>query len=189
MATNLLELAPCFLRHTCLGSEAVYEVLEENDQTVTVEVVRAPGLTAGMRVPPDGSRRPGDGAVGSRRRRAPRPALRPTAVVRQGRLQRSASRPPSAVAALCARTNSLLASVDRRQTSCRRGASVVDADPVDEHLGRECGSWTRAGRRHRVAGLLAWPAADCEVEDDRKARDSSKTQVEPPTRLPGVADA
>jgi hypothetical protein len=50
MATNLLELAPCFLRHTCLGSEAVYEVLEENDQTVTVEVVRAPGLTAGMRV-------------------------------------------------------------------------------------------------------------------------------------------
>ncbi|MGD0980740.1 MAG: hypothetical protein ABR946_04585 [Solirubrobacteraceae bacterium] len=50
MAATLLERAPCFLRHTCLGSEAVYEVLEENDETVTAAVVRAPGLAAGMRV-------------------------------------------------------------------------------------------------------------------------------------------
>jgi len=50
MASTLLERAPCFLRHTCLGTEAVYEVLEEHGETVTAAVVRAPGLAAGMRV-------------------------------------------------------------------------------------------------------------------------------------------
>jgi hypothetical protein len=47
MASTLLERAPSFLRHTCLGSEAVYEVIEEDDEIVTAEVVRAPGLAAG----------------------------------------------------------------------------------------------------------------------------------------------
>jgi hypothetical protein len=50
MASTLLERTPCFLRHTCLGSEAIYEVLEEDGETVTAAVVRAPGLAAGMRV-------------------------------------------------------------------------------------------------------------------------------------------
>jgi hypothetical protein len=50
ISTLLDEQAPCFLRHTCLGTEAIYEVVEEDGETVTAEVVRAPGLTAGMRV-------------------------------------------------------------------------------------------------------------------------------------------
>jgi hypothetical protein len=45
-----VEQEPCFLRQTCLGSEAVYELLEDNGETVTVEVVRAPGLTAGTQL-------------------------------------------------------------------------------------------------------------------------------------------
>jgi hypothetical protein len=50
VASTLLERAPCFLRHTSLGTEAVYEVLEEDGETITAAVVRAPGLVAGMRV-------------------------------------------------------------------------------------------------------------------------------------------
>jgi hypothetical protein len=51
MASTLLERQDtCFLRHTSLGSEAVYEVLEEDATIVTAAVVRAPGLAAGTRV-------------------------------------------------------------------------------------------------------------------------------------------
>ncbi len=50
MASELLERPPCFLRHTCLGTEAVYEVLEEDASTVTAAVVHAPGLEPGARV-------------------------------------------------------------------------------------------------------------------------------------------
>jgi hypothetical protein len=50
MASALLERTPCFLRHTCLGTEAVYEVLEEDASTVTAAVVHAPGLEPGARV-------------------------------------------------------------------------------------------------------------------------------------------
>lgn len=50
MASALLERTPCFLRHTCLGTEAVYEVLEEDASTVTAAVVHAPGLEPGVRV-------------------------------------------------------------------------------------------------------------------------------------------
>jgi hypothetical protein len=42
-----LELNPCLLRQRKLGSEAVYRLLEESDEMVTVAVVRAPGLRAG----------------------------------------------------------------------------------------------------------------------------------------------
>ncbi|MGD0385300.1 MAG: hypothetical protein ABSB73_04120 [Solirubrobacteraceae bacterium] len=41
---------PCFLRQELLDSEAVYEVVAEEDELVTAEVVRAPGLPRGMRV-------------------------------------------------------------------------------------------------------------------------------------------
>ena len=41
---------PCYLRNRVLGSEAVYEVLSEEDGCVTVEVIRAPGLEAGTRL-------------------------------------------------------------------------------------------------------------------------------------------
>jgi hypothetical protein len=41
---------PVFLRQELLGSEAVYEILEEDDELVAAEVVRAPGLPRGMRV-------------------------------------------------------------------------------------------------------------------------------------------
>jgi hypothetical protein len=50
MAATLLERAPCFLRHTSLGSEAVYEVLDEDAGIVTAAVVRAPGIPSGTRV-------------------------------------------------------------------------------------------------------------------------------------------
>ncbi len=42
--------AKCFLSQRLLGSEAVYELLEEGEETVTVVVVRAPGLTAGSQL-------------------------------------------------------------------------------------------------------------------------------------------
>ena len=45
-----LEHAPLFLRHAMLGTEAVYEVLEEDAGIVTAQVVSAPGLEPGMRV-------------------------------------------------------------------------------------------------------------------------------------------
>jgi hypothetical protein len=41
---------PLFLRQELLGSEAVYEVIEEGDEIVTAEVVSVPGLPRGMRV-------------------------------------------------------------------------------------------------------------------------------------------
>lgn len=41
---------PHFLRQELLGSEAVYEVIEEGDEIVTAEVVSVPGLPRGMRV-------------------------------------------------------------------------------------------------------------------------------------------
>jgi hypothetical protein len=41
---------PVFLRQELLGSEAVYEVIEEGDEIVTAEVVSVPGLPPGMRV-------------------------------------------------------------------------------------------------------------------------------------------
>lgn len=50
MASTLLEQNTCFLRHTSLGSEAVYEVLDEDATIVTAAVVRAPGLAVGTRV-------------------------------------------------------------------------------------------------------------------------------------------
>ena len=42
--------SPCYLRNRVLGSEAVYEVLSEEDGCVTVEVIHAPGLEAGTRL-------------------------------------------------------------------------------------------------------------------------------------------
>jgi hypothetical protein len=50
MPFMLLERPPCFLRQELLGSEAVYEVLDEDDELVTAEVVSVPGLPRGMRV-------------------------------------------------------------------------------------------------------------------------------------------
>jgi hypothetical protein len=39
-----------FVRRRALGTEAVYEIVEEGPELVTVEVVVAPGLAAGTRV-------------------------------------------------------------------------------------------------------------------------------------------
>jgi hypothetical protein len=39
---------PVFLRQELLGSEAVYEVIEEGDEIVTAKVVSVPGLPSGM---------------------------------------------------------------------------------------------------------------------------------------------
>ncbi|HEY5390077.1 MAG TPA: hypothetical protein VIJ83_05930 [Solirubrobacteraceae bacterium] len=39
-----------FMRHSVLGSEAVYEVLEAGEDIVTAAVVSAPGLPAGMEI-------------------------------------------------------------------------------------------------------------------------------------------
>ncbi|MGD1050296.1 MAG: hypothetical protein ABR947_04415 [Solirubrobacteraceae bacterium] len=50
MPFALLDRPSPFLRQELLGSEAVYEILDEDDETVTVEVVRAPGLPCGMHV-------------------------------------------------------------------------------------------------------------------------------------------
>src|ERR1700690_1983723 len=47
MPFALLDRPPCFLRQELLGSEAVYEILEEDDELVTAEVVSAPGLPRG----------------------------------------------------------------------------------------------------------------------------------------------
>ena len=41
---------PMLLRHRRLGTEAVYRVLAVGAETVTVEVVRAPGLERGTRM-------------------------------------------------------------------------------------------------------------------------------------------
>ena len=50
MRTSLLDGSGRFVRQRVLGSEAVYEVLEEVDGVVLAEVVRAPGLERGTRV-------------------------------------------------------------------------------------------------------------------------------------------
>jgi hypothetical protein len=47
MPFALLDAPSPFLRQERLGSEAVYEILAEDDEIVTVEVVRAPGLPRG----------------------------------------------------------------------------------------------------------------------------------------------
>jgi hypothetical protein len=46
---NPQDVAKCFVRQRMLGSEAVYELLEQGDETSTAVVVRAPGLAAGSR--------------------------------------------------------------------------------------------------------------------------------------------
>jgi hypothetical protein len=50
MATVPAIDAPVLLRHRRLETEAVYRVLEVGAETVTVEVVRAPGLERGTRI-------------------------------------------------------------------------------------------------------------------------------------------
>jgi hypothetical protein len=50
MPFALLDAPSPFLRQERLGSEAVYEILEEDEDIVTAEVVRAPGLVCGTRV-------------------------------------------------------------------------------------------------------------------------------------------
>ena len=50
MPSALHETTPCLLRQRMLGSEAVYQVIGEDDGIVTAEVVSAPGLEPGMRV-------------------------------------------------------------------------------------------------------------------------------------------
>jgi hypothetical protein len=39
-----------FVRHSALGTQAVYEIVEEGRKLVTVEVVAAPGLAPGTQV-------------------------------------------------------------------------------------------------------------------------------------------
>ena len=46
----LMANPPCYLRNRVLGSEAVYEVLSEEDGCVTLAVIHAPGLEAGTRL-------------------------------------------------------------------------------------------------------------------------------------------
>jgi hypothetical protein len=46
----LVEAPTYLLRQELLGSEAIYEVVEEGDEIVTAKVVSAPGLPRGMRV-------------------------------------------------------------------------------------------------------------------------------------------
>lgn len=41
---------PRFVRHSALGTEALYEIVEESRELVTAEVVVAPGLAPGTRV-------------------------------------------------------------------------------------------------------------------------------------------
>jgi len=41
---------PRFVRHSALGTEAVYEIVEESRELVTAEVLVAPGLAPGTRV-------------------------------------------------------------------------------------------------------------------------------------------
>jgi hypothetical protein len=50
MPFALMDPPSAFVRQERLGSEAVYEVLAEDDDIVTLEVVRAPGLPCGTRV-------------------------------------------------------------------------------------------------------------------------------------------
>lgn len=50
MPFALLDAPSPFLRQERLGSEAIYEVLAEDDEVVTVQVVRAPGLPCGTHV-------------------------------------------------------------------------------------------------------------------------------------------
>jgi hypothetical protein len=50
MTSALLEPAPQILRHRSLGSEAVYEVLDEADGVLTAAVISAPGLQPGMQI-------------------------------------------------------------------------------------------------------------------------------------------
>jgi hypothetical protein len=46
----LVDAPTYLLRQELLGSEAIYEVVEEGDEIVTAKVVSAPGLPRGMRV-------------------------------------------------------------------------------------------------------------------------------------------
>ena len=48
--TTVMHAAPYLIRQCRLGTEAVYRVLAEDDQIVTAEVVRAPGLQPGAHV-------------------------------------------------------------------------------------------------------------------------------------------
>jgi hypothetical protein len=41
---------PRFVRHSALGTEAVYEIVDEGRELVTAAVVQAPGLAPGTRV-------------------------------------------------------------------------------------------------------------------------------------------
>ena len=50
MPFAMLEGPRCFVRQELLGSEAVYEIVEVGEQTVTAEVIFAPGLPPGKRV-------------------------------------------------------------------------------------------------------------------------------------------
>jgi hypothetical protein len=50
MPFMLVEAPTYLLRQELLGSEAIYEVVEEGDEIVTAKVVSAPGLPRGMRV-------------------------------------------------------------------------------------------------------------------------------------------
>jgi hypothetical protein len=50
MPFMLVEAPRYLLRQELLGSEALYEVVEEGDEIVTAEVVSVPGLPRGMRV-------------------------------------------------------------------------------------------------------------------------------------------
>ena len=50
MRSSMLDGPGRFVRQRVLGSEAVYEVLEEADGLVLAEVVHAPGLERGTRV-------------------------------------------------------------------------------------------------------------------------------------------
>jgi hypothetical protein len=50
MPFALLDAPSPFLYQERLGSEAVYEILDEDDEIVTVEVVHAPGLPCGSHV-------------------------------------------------------------------------------------------------------------------------------------------
>jgi hypothetical protein len=39
-----------FVRHSALGTQAIYEIVEESRELVTAEVLEAPGLAPGTRV-------------------------------------------------------------------------------------------------------------------------------------------
>lgn len=50
MPFALLDGPGCLVRQDLLGSEAVYEIVEVDDDLVTAEVVSAPGLPRGKRI-------------------------------------------------------------------------------------------------------------------------------------------